>query len=308
MSSENLEEHDAADLATSPVRAFRTEGAEMLTSLAQHRVLSTSQLHALHTPTTSTQWTRRLVGELRSAGLAQSIRSRQRASQQLWFLTPAGHDALDGAPRGDQRRIQITPETAAGVLRAHTAAINDVGIAFTAAARHRDDECGPGAWRHEVAHPINLAALEGRRGGEYVIADAVLRYTRLEGDGGIGMRTWFVELDRATMPLETLLEKLRRYARLSTFTATGDLQPAWRRTYPTLPSLLLVFADRDRAALERRRGNVLALAAADGEISAATDLRVRAALLEDLTDAGGPWEQVWVDLRDRSEYVDADGT
>lgn len=293
---------------SSPVRAFREVGAELLQSLAQHRVLSTGQAHALHTPSSSRQWTRKLLGELRSAGLAQSIRARRRGPEQLWFVTPAGHEALAGAPRGERRAVQVTPEAAAGVLAAHTAALNDAATAFVRAARAHDDECGPLAWRHEVAHPINLAAAEGRRGGENVIADAVLRYSHFTDAGDVELLTWFVELDRATMPLEELVEKLRRYARLARFAADADGTPAWRRLYPiSLPGVLLVLAGRDRAALERRRGSVLALAADDPEITDARPaLQIRAVLLDDLAGEG-PWAPVCVDLADPALYVDAAG-
>jgi hypothetical protein len=60
--------------------------------------------------------------------------------------------------RVETRRKLLSPMDARGPLRAHTLAVNDVGIAFLKAARPRaEDECGPLAWRHEVAHPISLS-------------------------------------------------------------------------------------------------------------------------------------------------------
>lgn len=75
----------------------------------------------------------------------------------------------------------------------HTLAVNDVGIAFVNAARERGDECGPLAWRHEIAYPIT--ARRNRRPGDIVIADALLTYTQQCPDRTLSVHQRFIELD-----------------------------------------------------------------------------------------------------------------
>ncbi len=94
------------------------------------------------------------------------------------------------------------------------------------AARARGDECGPLAWRHEIAHPIGPAP--GRRTPEQLIADALLTYQRNQPDGTTSFHYRFIELDRATMPVDDLAAKLARYA---TSTTTPSRPPA-RATGP----------------------------------------------------------------------------
>ena len=78
------------------------------------------------------------------AGLVDRVQGPGTLS--LWFVTDAGADAVETAgPRAEQRRRVTTPAQAEGLLRAHTIAVNDVGIAFTRAARELGDECGPGS-------------------------------------------------------------------------------------------------------------------------------------------------------------------
>jgi hypothetical protein len=173
------------------------------------------------------RWAQSILAELAAAGLVRAVGTRTRPPTKLWFLTPMGLDTVESAPRLEPRRIQVTPEGAAGQLQAHTLAINEVGVAFVRAAREREDECGPLAWRHEILHPIGPGGGRGGRGGDAVIADAVLRYT-LFGAGRVSILTRFLELDRATMPMEDLAAKLRRYARLYRYAPDGVTEAGWR--------------------------------------------------------------------------------
>jgi len=199
-----------------PAGAPRQVGVEIMASLYQHRLLSTLQLHAMHTPTTSMQWVRHVLRELADGGYVTAIKARggqPGEPMRLWFLTELGADAVELTPQGEDRRTIVSDAGAAGQLQAHTLAVNDVGISFMAAARARGDICGALAWRHEVAHSIGGGA--GRR-GERVIADAVLEYT-LSGEDEIGVLYRFIELDRGTMTLGAVTQKLSRYARLATY-------------------------------------------------------------------------------------------
>jgi len=125
-----------------------------------------------------------------------SIHSPRRLS--LWFITDAGADAVEaGGARVELRRRVTSHEQAEGPLKKHTIAVNQVGVEFVRAATERDDECGPGSWRNEVAHPISQA--RGRRPGELVIADALLTYLQTSSDGALALHQRFIELDRGIL-------------------------------------------------------------------------------------------------------------
>ncbi len=227
-------------------------GVEVLESIAQHRLLSTGQVHQLHTPTSSRRWTQQLLNILADRGLLAAVHGPGAA--KLWFLTELGADAVEAIPsRAELRRKVVTPEQAAGQLQQHTLAVNDVGLAFVQAARERGDECGPFAWRHEVAHAIG--GTPGRRGGELVIADALLTYLQTDVDR-VEQHQQFIELDRGTIPIDALLGKLHRYQRLRTHTPDQPRDgrppdPAWRAHYQRLPAVAIVLAHKPRRALER---------------------------------------------------------
>ncbi len=187
-------------------RPLPAVAVEVLESLHQHRLLSTSQIHALHTPGASRRWTQSLLGALQAHGLARFVRSD--GASKLWYLSDAGADAVEQLPaRTETRRKVIAPAQAAGPLRQHTLQINDAGLAFVRAARARGDECGPFSWRHEIAHPIG--ALPGRRRSELLIAHALLTYLQTGSDGEADVHRRFLELDRATLPVPALAAKLR---------------------------------------------------------------------------------------------------
>jgi len=286
--------------------APRQIAVEIMASLYQHRLLSTMQLHAMHTPTTSMQWTREIMRELAQAGYVTKIKQRGGGPgepMRLWFLTELGADVVELSPHGEDRRTIVSDAGAAGQLQAHTLAVNDVGIAFMAAARARGDICDALAWRHEVAHSIGGGT--GRR-SERVIADAVLEYT-LSGKDEIGVLYRFIELDRATMTLGTVTQKLARYARLATYSEqpgrTGT--PLWREHYPTLPAVLVVFAGRQRSALEQRMDVLVGLANAEPSL-VDSEIAVLFTLLEDLQHHG-PFTPIFVAAHAPDTLVDCLG-
>jgi DNA-binding HxlR family transcriptional regulator len=296
---------DAAD--NGRARSFAPTAPEVLESLYQHKLLSTPQIHELHTPAATMRWTQQVLAELAGAELVQAIGTRTRPPTKLWFLTPAGHETVEAAPHLESRRKEVTLAGAAGQLQAHTLAVNDVGVAFVRAARERGDECGPLAWRHEIAHPVGAGAGRGARGGELVIADAVLRYT-LYGEQGDDFLTRFVELDRATMPMEDLASKLRYYARLHRYVPEGASAPGWRALYPAaFPAVLLIFTGKERSVLERRMRTLLGRLGQDLEISSVDELVIYCALLEDLISEG-PFVPIFLRHDDPSGYVDWLGT
>lgn len=279
--------HDRAAVAVRLGAAAVT----ILESLYQHRLLSTLQLHELHTPAASRQWTRKLLAQLRDTGLAAVTRAP--GGLGLWYLTERGADAVETiTSRAEPRRKVIAPEQAAGPLQAHTLGVNDVGLAFVRAARERGDECGPFAWRHEIAH--RLSERRGRHAPEQLIADAVLTYQRVGEDGEpLAFYYRFIEFDRATVPVELLSIKLARYARLYDYAPFNpdrpaiDPEPGWQRSYPIFPGVLVVLdGSPARDALERRRASVLTLARSDRLLRETPEVELAICLLSDLVEHG----------------------
>lgn len=139
------------DLATLRSACSET-GIEVIASLAQHRILSTAQVHAIHLPDSGHRWTQRLLSRLAKAGLAGYIETPHGTPRRLWHVTERGArlaqkaGVLEGEPR------LIGAEDAAGALQAHTLAVNDSAICFLTAAHKREDDFGPFAWRQEVSH------------------------------------------------------------------------------------------------------------------------------------------------------------
>jgi Replication-relaxation len=274
---------------------------EVMESLYQHRVLSSTQVHELHTPNAHKSFSRRLLGTLRKAGVADYVSGAGRL--KLWYLTKRGNDAIEMlGTRAEHRRKQVSAEQAAGPLRMHTLAVNDVGIAFVNAARARGDECGPLAWRHEIAHPTT--SKRNRRTGEVVIADALLTYTQQHPDRTLSVHQRFIELDRATIPLQALCEKFDRYARLRDYTPEEPGKDArssgWRAYYQTFPNVLVIFAHRDRNALQRRMQNTIALHQADQRTRGVSILL---GLLDDLSERG-PFAPIFIDPQNPERYLD----
>jgi hypothetical protein len=291
---------------TSPVVRLAPVAVEMLESLYQHRLLSTLQLHTLHTPTASHRWTRKALAQLRHAGLAATTRAP--GGLGLWYLTERGLDATETIPtRTEPRRKLIRPEHAAGPLQAHTLAVNEAAIAFVKAARERGDDCGPFAWRHEIAHPLGPPPGH-RRQPEQLITDALLTYQLNLPDGSAQFHHRFLELDRATRPLEDLATQLVRYARLYHHAASpgpgGLPRPLWQDRYPTFPGVLVVLAGAlPRPALEHRRSLVLALCHQDPLLQQTPDVHIAACLLDDLT-AQGPFAAIFHTAAHRSRTTD----
>src|ERR1700704_4395035 len=259
---------------------------DVLAGIYQHRLLSTSQLHALYAPNASPRWTRTGLARLADRGLVDRTQAPGRLS--LWFLTDYGAETVKTAgPRAENRRRLVGTAQAEGPLRNHTLRVNDVGVTFVRAARERGDECGPESWRHEVAHPISLA--RGRRPAELVIADALLTYLQTGRDGSLALHQRWIELDRGTArPAERLAAKISAYARLRHFappaTPTGGApEPQGRSHYRAWPRLLIVLADQSRERMRQRIQRTLALHQSDPAQYSADPIPVAFVALEDLT-------------------------
>jgi hypothetical protein len=272
--------------------------AELLASLAQHRVLSTPQVRSIHFPDRSPRWARMALAPLADAGLAAFVPSGgvAGAPRRLWYATERGaRAALDAGLLEEMPRL-LDADGAAGPLQRHTLAVNDAAICFTRAARERGDECGPLAWRHEVVHRLGY----GRR-GRSLFADAVLTYVRLT-TSEVVVEQRFLELDRATLSVDRLAAELARYGRL--FRAEGKQGEAlWRSQYPSFPPVICVLAGADRAALRRRRDTAVAILGDDPDFTGSPDLSVRLCLAEDLAERG-PFAPIFTDARHPEKPVD----
>lgn len=232
----------------------------------------------------------RLLARLGDGGLAGYVQS-PRSHRRLWHVTERGAKLasearlLDGEPR------LIGAEGAARPLQAHALAVNDAAICFMESARTRGDDFGPFAWRHEVYHPISRGRGKRRR---MLIADAVLTYLRLAGEG-VAIEQRFLEIDRATLSVDRLAAELARYAELYR-AKDSKKQPRWRSLYPVFPAVHCVLTGRERAALERRRSTALALLHSDPRCSRTPEVTISICLLENLR-AEGPFAPIFRDTR-----------
>jgi hypothetical protein len=197
----------------------------------------------------------------------------------------------------------IPREQAAGPLQQHTLAVNEVGVAFVRAARERPpDEFGPLSWRNEIAHPIGPRP--GRRGTEMLIADAELTYMQVV-DRRVHFHCALVEVDRATMAIETLVAKLGRYVRLYEYAGRPDkrhvgLTALWHEHYPDFPTVLVVLANASHRRLWNRRWLVQSLWERD-YADRGRWIDVRVCIFEELMEHG-PFAPVFMDKE--QEFVD----
>lgn len=83
--------------------AMPAVATEIMESLYQHRVLSTTQIHELHTSEAHRSFSRRLLGSLRDAGVVEYVPGAGRL--KLWYLTKRGNDAIETiGTRAEHRR------------------------------------------------------------------------------------------------------------------------------------------------------------------------------------------------------------
>jgi hypothetical protein len=270
---------------------------EVIASLGAHRVLSTPQVRSIHLPGRSPRRAQQLLADLERAELVDHVEARK-SPRRLWFLTERGAELAARAGGLERAPKLLGPREAAGPLRAHTHAVNEVGVAFLEAARERGDECGPLAWRHEVAHPLNRGRGRAQR---TLFADAVLSYLRLE-ESTIFLEQRFIELDRATLSVDRLAAELGRYGELR---GARDKQgePLWRRRYPVFPKVICVLAGAPAAALERRRDIAIALLRQDPGVSEGLAGDIRFCLLVDLRRRG-PFAPIFRSVAEPDGLVD----
>ncbi len=247
-------------------RSLSEAAIETIDALHQHRLFTTSQLREMVLPGRSLRQMQQVLAELVRRQLADWVAARGQwpgPAERVWFLTKRGGAVVDAVPNKAEPRLRlVSPEQASGRLQSHTLGVNEIGIAFMRAARQRQEDFNVRSWRHEIAHDI---AIGKRR--RLVIADAVLRYWAISPEDEMVLSYRFLELDRATLPIEDLLAKLRRYVDLrrcwddywQADSTERERMPAWPSRYLALPSLMVVFANPDRGSPRLRMRNVMTL-------------------------------------------------
>ncbi len=170
-----------------------------------------------------------------------------------WMLTADGHQqaiATFGVrPRPYRPHDQPNP---------HLQGTNTVGVAFSQlAATYPDDEC---SWEVEVGHPYSE--------NQSLATDAVIHYAVDFGPAGVGSIVRFIEFDRGTEPIQTLVAKLKAYMQLRYYTPpkkktdnTPRPQFLWQNWYTGFPPTLFVFDNNMLPEAADRRGRHLCGAA-----------------------------------------------
>jgi hypothetical protein len=259
---------------------------QVLPVLYQHRLVATSQLKTLLQPHAATaEYVRQEVRKLRARGLVATTRRRDRAyagpGELLAYLTPLGVEAVEASGEVPARAYRISEKAAASRLQEHTLATVDAGLAFVECARERrlkgwSDECGPLHWEPEVAHRIRSG--DFRTGAEtMLVPDAVLSYTH-HSESERRLLTYFLEIDRGTMPVRRLVAKLHAYALYRSYVPAPPVgsrgkpstTEAWRDRYGAVfPRLLIVLAGGEERRLAARRADLRAVVDADARLQRA---------------------------------------
>ncbi|MFF1690808.1 replication-relaxation family protein [Streptomyces sp. NPDC058254] len=282
-----------ATAAAAPVRpapGLSRLAQALLPVLYQHRLVATSQLHALFTPHARRPvYLRQQLARLRADGLVDATTrrtSRRGRAELLWYITAHGADAVAHDPTIPRRGYRISPQTAASQLQEHTLTVVETGVAFIDWSRRLGHECSPLDWEPEVAHRIRDGEARGVDDAS-MIPDAVLRYTHTTESGRRRMLSFFIEVDRATMQTTRLAAKLTAYARYQSYIphAGGrgrrSTREAWRDHYPAFPRLLIVLTGASDRVLANRVQDLRALATTDPRVSQLTAGVTTLQLLQD---------------------------
>lgn len=230
--------------------------AEALAAIYTHRIVSTGHLRAWLSPDTAAgRYLGYCLASLRERGLVANAGRRGR-SELLWYATANGAAVAEDSGRVVPRAWRLDPDKVPGLDASHTLAVNDLGTVMLAEIRASGHDMTPLDWSHEVAHPT------GRGRGENVIADAVVRWSEHPQDGPTRHGVMFVELDRATMSVTRLVDKLRAY---QLYLQNGAAHR--RAVYGSeWPCLVIVLDNGTEAALRRRARDVAEVVRADDDL------------------------------------------
>ncbi|MCX4515934.1 replication-relaxation family protein [Streptomyces sp. NBC_01619] len=298
---------DAAEDARTELQPSTEDTAahRAMALLAQHRLVTTPQMHQMLAPGTDRSHTSEVLNTLREGKLASYAVLPRSNGLRAWFLTARGARVVIGWPELRGRTIQAPGSSTEASLRAaHTLTAVRAHLTFLADARRRGDEYGPLDWVPEIAH-----RLPDTGGEDKLIADAVLHYTAT-APRRLQFRA-FVEVDRATMSSERLARKLISYARFHDYTpqpvrgrgtvADQAAMLAWQRFYPRFPRVLFILTGAPAPGLRRRIDDLRAMTSGHPLVAQlAGQVQLAAAALEDL-EQQGPSAAVWTPLSGPAE-------
>ncbi|GAB3362457.1 MULTISPECIES: replication-relaxation family protein [Amycolatopsis] len=226
-----------------------------------HRLVSTDQLGRLIAPGLPLRTVRHKLAVLRRTGLLDAVTREH--SPRAWYATADGAAMAEVSDAVEPRQYRVADPEVAQVLLAHSLDVVETGLAFVETARAHGHDCGPLSWTPEVAHHR-----DGRRAT--VIADAVLHYVLDEGSRS--QRIFFLELDRSTMPVARLAQKLVAYVRYHDYVPRRPgASPVWRARYPRFPRVVIVLSGAAEHVLERRLADLRAHAQALPPVASASD-------------------------------------
>ncbi|MEV6822439.1 hypothetical protein AB0M72_27225, partial [Nocardiopsis dassonvillei] len=127
---------------------------------------------------------------------------------------------------------------------------------------------------------------------------------------------FLVEVDRATMPVHRLANKLVAYARYFDHhplpkrrsAADGPARPAWRKRYPRFPRVLVVLDGANERRLANRRTDLAVYVRASQYLMVPRPrFAIGCATMTDLVEQG-PRARIWLNLLDPSwdqeQYAD----
>jgi protein involved in plasmid replication-relaxation len=204
----------------------------------------------------------------------------------LWYLSPQTARARGIKP--------VTSAVVAGGFTAYHMAVNDVGIAFVRAARTRGDDPDAIGWTNEAG--LNGNGAVRRR----PVADSLLHYQVNRNGAGPLLLTVAIELDRATTPIQRLVDKLITYSKLR---ANPD---AWQHRLAVWPALVTIFAGKPRPVLQRRMTTLIGALRNDPRTHDLELVPVLLGLFEDLMGAG-PFAPVFRSIEAPEVSVDVLG-
>lgn len=225
--------------------------AEAIAAIYAHRVVSTTHLHAWLTPTaTSSSYLRRALSFLRGQGLIGNL-GRRGKRELLWYATTTGAAVAEDSRRVVPRIWRLDPARINTLDPSHTLAVNDLGTAVLASARQAGHEMTYLDWTQEIVHPTGPGGYAAF-GSPHLVTDAVFRITTVDAEGQRGDRVILAEMDRATMTVARVAEKLAAYARYQRINRAH-----WRSAYGLrFPEVLIVLDNASPQALYRRAEDV----------------------------------------------------
>lgn len=190
-------------------RSLSARDLAVLRSVDEHRYLTTGQVEGFHfmdhvTESTGRSVTRRVLRRLSALRILTHLDRRvggvrAGSASFVWRVGPVGHRLLRTEPKGSRRRWQYEPGSK---FLSHCLAIADAHLALVIADRAAQldlltIQLEPECWR----------SFTGLGGGRLVLQPDLYVVT---GAGEIEDH-WFIEIDRGTESLTTLLGKCAQY-------------------------------------------------------------------------------------------------